>query len=199
MLEHYCGDLLSFSHKIISEIGTDVGRLELAHSRCSNSSQRCSMELRSGLCADQSSSFTPISKKNISVWALLCARGHCHAETGKGLPQTVATMLRAQRRLEYAVCCIANISLHWNLGAWTMKNSPRPLYLLHQTLQSALHIWTGSFPPNPDLSVRLPNGFAWFTTPENVFPLLQSPMAASFTPGELYTSPAGAWHWAWWS
>jgi hypothetical protein len=26
-------------------------------------------------------------------WISLCARGYCHAETGKGLPQTVATML----------------------------------------------------------------------------------------------------------
>jgi hypothetical protein len=27
-------------------------------------------------------------------------KGHCHAETGKGLPQTVATKLGAQNRLE---------------------------------------------------------------------------------------------------
>ena len=31
-------------------------------------------------------------------------------------------------------------------------------------------------------SLRLPDGEAWFITPENAFPLLQSPMTASFTP-----------------
>uniref|UniRef100_A0A8C8D1I7 Uncharacterized protein n=1 Tax=Oncorhynchus tshawytscha TaxID=74940 RepID=A0A8C8D1I7_ONCTS len=30
----------------------------------------------------------------------LCAHGNCHAETGKGLPQTVATKLGAQNCLE---------------------------------------------------------------------------------------------------
>ena len=37
-------------------------------------------------------------------------------------------------------------------------------------------------PPNPDSSVGLPGGEARFITPENAFPLLQSPMAVSFTP-----------------
>ena len=36
--------------------------------------------------------------------------------------------------------------------------------------------------PNPDSSIGLPDGDVGFTTPENAFPLLQSPMAASFTP-----------------
>ena len=31
------------------------------------------------------------SRQTIFVWISLCARGHCHTETGKGLPQTVAT------------------------------------------------------------------------------------------------------------
>ena len=29
----------------------------------------------------------------------LCSQGHCHDETGKGLPQTIATMLEAQNHL----------------------------------------------------------------------------------------------------
>ena len=58
-----------------------------------------------------------------------------------------------------------------------MKNTI-PLFLLHQTLQLALCIWAGSVllastKPNP----RLPDGTAGFITPENVFPLLQSPIA----------------------
>ena len=47
--------------------GTDVGRLGVAHSRCSNSSQRCLMVLRSGLCAGQSSSSTPISPNHLCM------------------------------------------------------------------------------------------------------------------------------------
>jgi hypothetical protein len=43
-----------------------------------------------------------------SMW-ILCARGNCHAETGKGLPQTVATKLEAQN---VNVCCSIKISLH---------------------------------------------------------------------------------------
>ena len=66
----------------------------------------------------------------------------------------------------------------------TMKNSLSPLFLFHQTLQLSLCIRAGSVchPPNPDSSVGLADGKAWFITPENAFPLLQSPMAASFTP-----------------
>jgi hypothetical protein len=67
MLERCCGDLLPFSHKRIVRSGTDVGLLGLACSRHSNSSQRCSMGLRSGLGAGQSSSFTPISTNHFCM------------------------------------------------------------------------------------------------------------------------------------
>ena len=40
------------------------------------------------------------SRQTISVWTSLCARGHCHSETGKGLPRTVATKFKAHNRLE---------------------------------------------------------------------------------------------------
>uniref|UniRef100_A0AAZ3R1L6 ZZ-type domain-containing protein n=1 Tax=Oncorhynchus tshawytscha TaxID=74940 RepID=A0AAZ3R1L6_ONCTS len=52
--------------------GTDVGRLGLARSRHSNSSQRCSMGLRSGLCAGQSSSSIPISTNHFCMDLALC-------------------------------------------------------------------------------------------------------------------------------
>jgi hypothetical protein len=65
---------------------TDVGRLGLAHSRHSNSSQRCSMGLRSGFCAGQFF-HTDIDKPFLYG-------------QGKGLPQTVATKLESQNRLE---------------------------------------------------------------------------------------------------
>jgi hypothetical protein len=64
-----------------------------------------------------------------------------------------------------------------------MKNSPRPLFLLHQILQLALCTWAGKVllasgkPRFVHLTARW-----WSVTQENVFPLLQRPMAASFTP-----------------
>jgi hypothetical protein len=56
-------------------LGTDVGRLGLDRSQRSNSSQRCSVGLRSELCAGQSSSSTR-SRQTISVWTSLCAWGN---------------------------------------------------------------------------------------------------------------------------
>jgi hypothetical protein len=53
--------------RTLVRLGTDVGRLGLARSRCSNSSQRCSMGLRSGLCAGQSRFFTPISTNQTNL------------------------------------------------------------------------------------------------------------------------------------
>ena len=79
--------------------GTDVWQLGLARNWHSDSSQRWSIGLKSGLCTGQSSSSTPISPSLFCIYLALCT-GHCHAETGKGLPQTVATKLEAQNRLE---------------------------------------------------------------------------------------------------
>jgi hypothetical protein len=39
-------------------------------------------------------------EQTISIWTWLYAWGYCHAETAKGLPQTVATKLEAQNCLE---------------------------------------------------------------------------------------------------
>ena len=52
--------------------GNDVGQFGLVHSRCSNSSQRCSMGLRSALCGGQSSSSTPISTNHFCMDLTLC-------------------------------------------------------------------------------------------------------------------------------
>uniref|UniRef100_A0A3B4E0Q5 Uncharacterized protein n=1 Tax=Pygocentrus nattereri TaxID=42514 RepID=A0A3B4E0Q5_PYGNA len=62
----------------------------LARSLRSNSSQRCSVGLKSGLCAGQSSSSTPISLIHVFM-DLLCALVHSHIGTGRGRPQTVPT------------------------------------------------------------------------------------------------------------
>ena len=61
MLEHCFGDLLPSAARALVSSVSDVGRLGLARSRRSNSSQSCSMGLRLGLCAGQTSSYTLIS------------------------------------------------------------------------------------------------------------------------------------------
>ena len=95
------------------------------------------------LCRPSSS--TPISTNHFCIDFALC-RGHCHAETGMGRPQTVATKLEAQNFLECHCTLYMNISPSLELRglAQTMKNSPRPLFLFHQTLQLALYIGAGS-------------------------------------------------------
>ena len=85
--------------RVLMRLGTDVRRLGLARSRRSNSSQRCLMGLRSGLCAGQSSSSTPISTNHFCMDFTLCL-GALSTETGKGCLQTVATKLEAQNHLE---------------------------------------------------------------------------------------------------
>ena len=58
--------------RALVRLGTDVGRLGLAHSRCSNSSQRCSMGLRPRFSVGQSSSSTPISTNHFYTGLALC-------------------------------------------------------------------------------------------------------------------------------
>ena len=63
--------------------GTDVGRLCLIRSRRSNSSQRCLMGLKSGLCVGQSSSSSPISTNNFYMYlALYLAFPNCCHKVG---------------------------------------------------------------------------------------------------------------------
>ena len=82
--------------RVLVRSHTNVGRLDLACCQRSNSSQMCLMGFRSVLCAGQSSSSTPIPTNHFFN---LCT-GNCHAETGKGLPQTVSTKLEAENHLE---------------------------------------------------------------------------------------------------
>jgi hypothetical protein len=63
-------------------------------------------------------------------------------------------------------------------------SSSTKLYSWHYALGQVAFSW---HPPNPDLFVGLPDGEAWFITPENAFQLLQGPIV-----GELYTTPADA-------
>ena len=99
----------------------------------------------------QSSSSTLI---NISVWTSLCAQGHCHAETGKGLPQTNATKMDAQNRIElYAVAL--RFPFTGTKGPSPNHYSSTNRYSWHYALGQVVFSW---HLPNPDSSVGLPDG-----------------------------------------
>ena len=106
---------------------TDVGREGVALSLHSNSSQRCSIGLRSGLCARQSSSSTPNSRLHVFM-DLLCALVHSHVGTGRGHPQTVPTKLGAWNcptslgMLKHSEF----LSLELRGQAQLLKNNPTP-------------------------------------------------------------------------
>ena len=103
------------------------------------------MGLRSGLCRPVKLFPTDLDKP-FFIWTSLCARGHCHVETGKALPQTVTTKLEAQlsRMSLYAVALRFPFAGTKGPRPNHGKKSPRPLFLIHQTLQLALCIGAGS-------------------------------------------------------
>ena len=147
---------------------SEVGQLGLVSSQLSNSSQRCSMGL----------------KQTLSVWTSLCARGLCHCESRKGLPQTDAIKgIELSKMSLYAVALRFPFTGTKGLSPNMKRNSSRPGFLLHQTLQLALCIQADNVllaSAKPRFVHRTAE--AWFVTPENAFPLLQSKMAVSFTP-----------------
>ena len=136
----------------------------------SNSSQRCSMRLRSRLCAGQSSSSTPISTNHFCMDLALCMRAFSCWNRKVPSPNCCHKVgsTETSRMSMYAV------ALRFPFPG-TEGSNPNHYSSSTKMLQLALCIGT-------DLSVGLPDGEGWFITPENTFPLLQSPMAASFAP-----------------
>ena len=85
------------------------------------------------------------SQQTISVWTMLCARGHCHAETGKGLPQSW------KHRIVYNVFYAVALRFPFTGTKGPSPNhGKQPQNIIPQTI----------IPPNPDLSVGLPVGEA---------------------------------------
>ena len=90
MLEHCWGDLPPFSHRCISEVGRWCWVLRPGSQSAFQFIPK--VRLGWGQGSVQTSQVLPHkSWQTISVWTSLCARGHCHTETGKSLPKTVAT------------------------------------------------------------------------------------------------------------
>jgi len=122
----------------------------LARSLHSNLSQSCSIGLRSGLCAGQSSSSTPNSLIHVLMDLALCTGAHySHAGTGRGHPQTVPTKSK--------MSCYAE-ALRVPLTG-TQGQSPTPekqphftLCTLHNAVRQVSFSWQSS---NPDSSIGL--------------------------------------------
>ena len=141
---------------------TDVGPEGLALSLRSNSSQRCSIGLRSGLCAGQSSSSTPNSLIHVFMDLALCT-GAQSCWKRKGPSPNCSHKVGSME--------LARIS--WYGEAFrvpftgTKGSSPAPekqtphhnpsstkLYTWHNAVRQVPFSWQ---PPHPDLSIRLPD------------------------------------------
>jgi hypothetical protein len=85
MLEHCCRDCFHSATRALVMSGIDVERLGLTRSWRSNSLQRYSMWMRSGLCAGQSSSSTPISNYFCMDLALCMGALSCWKRKGPSL------------------------------------------------------------------------------------------------------------------
>ena len=192
MLEHCCWDLLPFSHKSIS----DVGRLGLARSLRSNSSQRCSMVLRSGLCAGPSSSSTPTSTNHSCMDLALCT-GALSCWNRKGPSPNCYHRVGNTESSRMSLCAVAlRLPFTGTKGPTPWKNIPRPLFL-HQTLQLTLCIVAGSV-LQPSAKPRLVRHTArWWSAIHHSRELIST--APESNGGEIDSTPADAWHCSWWS
>ena len=142
MLEHCCGDLLPFSlFRALEGVGTDVGRLGLARSRCSNSSQRCLMGLKSGLCEGQSSSSTPISTNHFGMNHALCT-GALSCLNRKGPSPNCCHKVGRTESSRMSLYAVA-LRFPFTGTKGPSPNNEKTLFILHQTLQLALCIGAG--------------------------------------------------------
>jgi len=78
-----------------------------------------------------------------------------------------------------------------------MKNSLRPLFLLHQTLQLALCIWAGSVLLASAKPTFIRQTARWWSVIPHSRELVCT--APESKGGEIYTTPANAWLSTWWS
>ena len=101
----------SIQPRALVRSGTDVGRLGLARSLHFNSSQRCSMGLRSGLCTCQSSYSTPIWTNHFCM-TLLCARGIVMLKQERAFPKLLPQRWKHRIIWNVIVCCSVEIYLH---------------------------------------------------------------------------------------
>ena len=187
MLEHCCGDFLRFNHKSINEVVTCLIRR-------SNSSQRCSVGMKSLFCAGQSSSSTLIL--NYFCMDLTLCTGALPCWNRKGPSPNCCHKVGSTELSRISLYAVA-LRFPFTGLAWAMKNIPRPLFLHYQTLHLALCIWAGSV-LLPTANPRFVHWTArwWRVIHHSKEGISTAPVSNG---GEIYTTPADAWHCAWWS
>ena len=121
--------------RAIVRLRTDVGRLDLARSRPYDSSQRCLMGLRSGLCAGQSRSSTPTLTNHFCMELTLCT-GALLCWNRKGASPSCCHKVGSTKSFRMSLHAVALIFPFTGTKrpSPNHEKQPRPLFLLHQTL-----------------------------------------------------------------
>lgn len=120
---------------------------------CSNSPQKCSVKLRSGICPSQSGSSTLNSLIHVFLDVALCIGAHS-SWTGRGHPQLLPVLL----------CRNIKSYFHWSQGAKPkiLKNISRNVSPFHQTCSQTNTVFLATTKPihrienceNCDLSLQ---------------------------------------------
>ena len=154
--------MATFDHSSISTFvrsDTDVGQEGLARSLRSKSPQRCSIGLRSGLCVGQSSSPTPNSLIHVFMDFALCAGAQSCCNRKRPSPNCFHKVgsMKSLGMLKHSEF----LSLELRGQAQLLKNTIIPpstkLYIWHNAVRQVPFFWQL---PNPDLSIRFPDGEA---------------------------------------
>ena len=172
---NFVGNYFHSATSALVRLDTDVERLGLAHSWCSNWGQ-----------GFQSYSSTPISTNHFCMDLALCT-GALSCWNKKGPSSNYCHKVGSTELSRMSLYALAlRFPFTGTKGpSRTMKNSPdhysssTKLYSWHYALRQVKFYLACA---NQDSLVGLPDGEAWFITPETAFPLLQSPMVESFTP-----------------
>lgn len=159
----------SFIHSFIKALvrsGSDVGWEDLAHNQC------FSFTGLQGLSAGHYSSSTPNSSNHVFMdLAIMLKQERAFPKGGR--KQLSEMPLYAVALLLTAT----NKSKPWKTASDHYSCSTKP-YCWHYAFQWFMF---SLYLPNPDSYIRLPDSEARFITPENMFPLLQSPVTMCFT------------------
>uniref|UniRef100_A0A8C4NGI5 LRRCT domain-containing protein n=1 Tax=Eptatretus burgeri TaxID=7764 RepID=A0A8C4NGI5_EPTBU len=131
------------------------------------------------------------SRQTISVWTSLCARGHCRAETGKGLPQTVSTKLEAQNPQRSCFnysrtydCSFSNLLVF-------PKGIPKNTEWVRVTFTKLTEIPATAFRGLPNLYQLCLNNNRLSSLPSDIFDALSNLQALSLQNNNLHSIPRG--------
>ena len=190
MLEHCCWNLLPYRHKSISEVRHWCWAIRPGSQSAFQFIPNVFNGLRSGCCAGQSSSSTPTLRNDFSMDLALCT-GALSCWNRK---QPSSNCCQKVGSTELSRMSLYPVALRFPFtgtkGAWTMKNSPRPLFLLRQTLQLTVCIGAGNVLLAPTKPRFVRRTARWWNV------IHHSRERVSTSPESI---GGNAWHYALWS